>query len=64
MSLPVFVNVTQARVIYEEGTSVEKQPPPDWESLWCIILIDVWCGRSLRIVGSANPGYVVLGCVF
>jgi hypothetical protein len=53
------VNLTKARVILEEGTSVEKMSLSDW--LWCIFLIDNQCRRAQRTVGIANFGLMVLG---
>lgn len=44
LSWLVFVSVTRTRVIWEEGTSVEKMSPSDWPGLWTslrdIFLID------------------------
>lgn len=34
-----------------------------WARLWSIILIAKWCGRTEPTVGSAIPGYAMLGSI-
>lgn len=64
MLVCLFVNLTQARLIREEGTLVEKMPPSDWSiGLWNIILDQrlVWEGSPM--MDDVIPGYVILRCV-
>lgn len=51
-------------VIWEEGPSIKKMPPPHWpveNPVVHYLLIYDWCGMAQLIVGSATPERVVLG---
>lgn len=58
----VFVNLTQNGVIFEEGGSMEKMPPPEWPVGKPVqqVLIDNGCGRIQLTMGGSTPGQVVL----
>lgn len=47
MLIGFFVNLTQARVIWNKEPSEEERPPSDWPigKLWSIFLINDCCGR-------------------
>lgn len=47
-----YENMSQARVISEGRTSIERLPLLDWpiENLWCIFMTNDWCGRVQLIV--------------
>lgn len=57
--MSVCVNLTQAMVIWEEGTSTEEISPSDWPR--GILLINDWCGKVQPTVGGTNPEHVGLG---
>lgn len=61
--LNIYVNLTQAGVIREEGTSTEKMSPLACRQV-CggIFLTRDWYGRVQPTVGGACPRQVVLGC--
>lgn len=60
----VFVNLTNSRVILEESF-IEKFPLQVGllASLWCVLLIEDLCMKTQFIVGDANHGQLVLGCI-
>lgn len=53
-----FFNLKKARVIWENGISVEKMPSSDWSvaSLWDNVSIEDWQGRDQPTVCSALRG--------
>lgn len=53
-----FVNLTQAGVIWEEGTSNDKMLPSYYPVglLWRHFLVNDWCGRAQAIVEGLTPG--------
>ena len=58
--------MTEATVILEEETSVEKPPPSDWsveKGLCGIFLIGDWCRRAQATMGGVTPKLVVLGAI-
>lgn len=61
----VFVNVTQARVIWEEELQLRKTSPSygPTTSLWGIFLFSDQSGRAQATVVGAIPGQVVLSCI-
>lgn len=60
-----YVSLTQARVIQEEGISIEKmsQKIDWWSRLWCIFLIADRCRSTQFPVGGTIPGQAALGCI-
>lgn len=59
----IYVSLTQAGVVLEEGTSVEKMSLPDSSTekpVFSSRVVDNWCGMALLSVGHATP-YVADG---
>jgi hypothetical protein len=50
-----FAYLTQTRVTFRGGASVEEFPPSDWRVCGSIFLINEWCRRVQATVGSPTP---------
>lgn len=53
-----FCQLTQERLPWEEGGSVEELPPLDWSAVWGIVWISIGvggprlCGQSMKVLPS------------
>lgn len=61
MTASFYVALTQAEVIWEVGTSIEKMLLPNWPVGY--FLDDDKCGRSQTPLGGATSGQVVLNAI-